>query len=133
ATMADRKLTSRMLDAERNGLQVEDEFPLEIYKSVVAQKILGDKYQLNMPEINPNKAINFFRKTGKLGTSIALGGVTQIVKQVTPIIEVFGRVSNPTIVAQAIGHLYNSTAVDLIAMGDISVRAIEKELEMPKG
>lgn len=133
ATMADRKLTSRMLDAERNGLQVEDEFPLEIYKSVVAQKILGDKYQLNTPELNPSATAKLFSKIGKLGTTIALGGATQFIKQTTPIVEVLGRVSNPTHLLSAMKYLDSDTVVDLMKGGDITVRAIEKELEVPKG
>src|SRR5690606_21169045 len=94
-TMAERKFTASMLDFERNGLKFDDEVPLNLYKEKVAQKILGDRFSISVGDLRPNVLKRAVSKVSRLGTAVALGGALQFIKQTTPLVETFGRVSNP--------------------------------------
>lgn len=132
-TMAQRQYTSSMLDFERNGLEFEDQVPMILYKEKVAQKILGDKFSIGVRDLSNETIRRIWSKTGKLGTTIALGGAGQFLKQVTPLVEVMGRIGNPKRIITAMSNLQKPEVVELMKLGDIAVRSIENEYTSPKG
>lgn len=130
-TMAERKFTASMLDFERNGLKFEDEVPLNLYKEKVAQKILGDRFSISVGDLKPSVLKRAFSKVSRLGTAVALGGAPQFIKQTTPLVETFGRVSNPKHVWTAMQYVFSPETQDLFKMGDVTLRNIENEITLP--
>ena len=136
-TMAERGYTANMLNYKKHGgfQEFNDELPMEIYTSTVGMKLEGDRFAIRTPDLNPSTLRKLFSKIGKLGVANALGGTPQFIKQLSPIAEVFGRVSNPQVVGKAMLMINNPSqeVQALLKMGDISVRAIENEVYAPKG
>lgn len=130
-TMAERKFTASMLDFERNGLKLDDEVPLNLYKEKVAQKILGDRFSISVGDLRPNVLKRAFSKVSRLGTAVALGGAPQFIKQTTPLVETFGRVSNPKHVWTAMQYVFSPETQDLLKLGDVTLRNIENEITLP--